>query len=250
MRTLADFHDNYLLVDVLLLADVFEHFRDSIIEYFHIDPCYYNTAPGLSWSAALRMTKCSLTLLSDPDMYLFFEQLRGGVSMISNKYAKPKNPFVSYYDRSLPHTLIQYLDCNSLYAYTMTMELPTGGFRWLTDKEIESFDVMSLSPSGPKGYVLEVDLGYPCHFHDAHSELPLAPEHITVSNDQLSPYTKQLFKKLHEKSQGRTCNVGSIPRVTTKKLVPNLNDKSNYILHFKNLQQYLSLGLVLKKVIE
>ena len=257
IQTLGSFHDLYLSLDVLLLADVFEHFRDTILEYFSLDPCYFYTAPGLSWSAALRMTKCRLQLLTDPDMFIFFENLRGGVSMISNKYAKANNPYVPDYDSTKPNTWIQYLDCNSLYAYTMSMELPTGGFRWLTEKEIESFDVTSVSISGDKGYVMEVDLDYPDHLHDDHSDLPVAPEHITVTDEQLSPYTKQLFRKLHEESQGRAgCTPqkqvkdsnGSVPRLRTEKLVPNLNNKSKYILHFRNLQQYLKLGLVLKKI--
>ncbi|KAK3104974.1 hypothetical protein FSP39_014438 [Pinctada imbricata] len=192
MQNLGEYHDLYLKTDVLLLADVFEHFRDSILEYFHLDPCYFYTAPGLSWSAALRMTKCSLTLLTDPDMYLFFEQLRGGVSMISNKFAHANNPHVQDYDNSLPHTWIQYLDCNSLYAHTMTFPLPTGGFRWLSRDEVETLDITTIAFDGEKGYVLEVDLEYPDHLHDDHSDLPVAPEHIEVSDDQLSPYSKRL----------------------------------------------------------
>ncbi|KAK3107584.1 hypothetical protein FSP39_017789 [Pinctada imbricata] len=247
MQNLGEYHDLYLKTDVLLLADVFEHFRDSILEYFHLDPCYFYTAPGLSWSAALRMTKCSLTLLTDPDMYLFFEQLRGGVSMISNKFAHANNPHVQDYDNSLPHTWIQYLDCNSLYAHTMTFPLPTGGFRWLSRDEVETLDITTIALDGEKGYVLEVDLEYPDHLHDDHSDLPVAPEHIEVSDDQLSPYSKRLLKKMYSGHSNEGLNQ-TIHRIKTRKLVPNLYGKSHYILHVRNLYQYIELGLVLSKI--
>lgn len=138
---------------VVLLADVFKHFRDAILKYFQLDPCHFYTVPCLSWCAALKMTKCNFKLLSDPTMYLFFEELRGGVSMISKKYAKANNPLVDMHDPSLPKTWIQYLDANALHASTMSMPLPTGGFRWMTASEIDRFEIMSIPIDGSKGYV-------------------------------------------------------------------------------------------------
>ena len=87
MKTLEDYHNLYNGVDVLLLADVFENFRDICIKNYNLDPVHYYTAPGLAWDAALKVTEVELELLSDMDMLLMVEKgIRGGVSTISNRY--------------------------------------------------------------------------------------------------------------------------------------------------------------------
>ena len=66
------------------------------------------------------------------------------------------------------------------------MSLPYGGFKWL--KNVEEFDVMSVSEKGLIGYFLEVDLEYPDELHELHNDYPLAPEKIAVSSYMLSNY--------------------------------------------------------------
>ena len=84
MKNLEDYHILYNRVDVLLLADVFEKFRNICIKNYNLDPAHYYTAPGLAWNAALKLTEVELELLSDPDILLKVEKgIRGGVSMIS-----------------------------------------------------------------------------------------------------------------------------------------------------------------------
>ena len=84
MSTMREYHDLYLQSDVLLLADVFENFRDLCMKNYGLDPAWYYTSPGLSWDAGHKKTGVKLELLTDPDMLLFFEKgIRGGVSMIS-----------------------------------------------------------------------------------------------------------------------------------------------------------------------
>jgi len=73
MKTIRDYHDLYLKLDVLLLPDVFENFRDVCMKNYELDPCWYFTAPGLAWDAMLKMTKIKPELLSDTDMLLMIE---------------------------------------------------------------------------------------------------------------------------------------------------------------------------------
>ena len=87
MKNLEDYHNLYNRADVLLLADVFENFRDICIKNYNLDPAHYYTAPGFAWDATLELTEVKLELLSDPDMLLMVEKgIRGGVSMINNCY--------------------------------------------------------------------------------------------------------------------------------------------------------------------
>ena len=89
IETMGEYHDLYLKSDVLLLADVFESFRKTCLQYYKLDPCHYFTSPGLSWDAMLKMTDIKLELMIDVDMYQFIEKgMRGGVSYIANRYGK------------------------------------------------------------------------------------------------------------------------------------------------------------------
>src|SRR5215510_8661537 len=95
METLGDYHDLYLMTDILLLADVFESFRSLCMDFYKIDPCHVYTAPGLAWQACLKMSGVEMELLTDPTMHLFIEKgIRGGVSMISKRHSRANNPLV------------------------------------------------------------------------------------------------------------------------------------------------------------
>ena len=99
MKTTEGYHDLFLKCDVLLLADVFEKFRNNSFKNYGLYPSNYLRAPGLSWDAMLKMTEFKLELISDPDMYIFFEKgTRGGISYISNRYSKAKNKYLKSYD--------------------------------------------------------------------------------------------------------------------------------------------------------
>ena len=112
IKTLGEYHNIYLKTDVLLLADVFENCRTTCLKNYQLDAAHYFTSLGLAWSAALKMTNVQLQLLTEIDMYLFFENgIRGGMYMISNKYSKANNPYLpNDYDPSLPNKYIIYTD--------------------------------------------------------------------------------------------------------------------------------------------
>ena len=108
----------------------------------------------------------------------------------------------------------------------MSEYLPYGSFKWL--KKIDKFDIMLISDKSPIGYFLKVDLEYPEELHELHYDFPLAPEKIAVSSDTLSKYCKKIADEYEMK-------VGDV-----KKLISNLGNKTNYIVHYRNLQLYLS----------
>ena len=140
-KSFRDYHDLYNVSDVLLLADVFENFRDVCMANYKLDPAWYYTASGLASDAALKLTKVELELLSDYDMLLMIKHgIRGGVSTISNRYAKANNKYMGDKFNSIePSKFITYLDANNLYGYGMSKPLPTHGFQWMTNKELDNW---------------------------------------------------------------------------------------------------------------
>ena len=214
MNTLGDYHDLYLKCDVLLLADVFEQFRATCMSYYGLDPAHYYTAPGLSWDAMLKMTGVTLELFTDPDMHLFVENgIRGGVSVISGRHAVANNTCVPDYDPAKPTSHIIHLDANNLYGTVMTEHLPISDFRWFKREEIDMLDIATVGVDDDVGYILEVDLEYPHRLQYLHDDYPLAPERLHVTEEMLSPYSRQLHEQL---------GLGH----STPKLVPNFQNKT------------------------
>ena len=168
----------------------------------------------------LKMTGVKLEKIFDINMYLFTETgLRRGISYISKRYSKANNKYYDQedYDPTKPSKCISCLDMNNLYGWAMSGYLPYGGFKWL--KNVDNFDVNSVSEKSPIGYILNVDLKYSDELHVLHNDYPLAPE------------------KLDE------IKVGNV-----EKLIPNLGNKTNYVVHYKNIQLFLSLGMKLTKI--
>ena len=237
LRNMGEYHDLYLKSDVLLLADIFENFRKTCLEYYKLDPCHYFTSPGLSWDAMLKMTDIKLELMTDIDMFQFIEKgMRGGISYIANRYGKGNNKYMKSYDKTKPSKYIMYLDANNLYGWAMSQYLPTGGFRWMTEKQISKLDLAKVNENSKKGLILEVDLEYPKELHNLHNDYPLAAERVCVNKEMLSEYCKKIAAKYN------------ISTGLVSKLVPTLKNKEKYVLHYRNLQLYTDLGLKVTKV--
>ena len=148
-------------------------------------------------------------------------------SYIAKRYAKENNENLNDYDPTKPSTFISYLDMNNLYGWAMSKYLPYKGFKWL--KNIDKIDIMSINDKSPIGYFLEVDFKYPDELHELHNDFSLVQEQFAVSNDMLAKYCKRIADD-------------------EKKLIPNLGNKTNYVVHYRNLQLYLSLGMKLTKI--
>ena len=162
LKNLGEYHDVDIKSDVLLLADVFENFTKTYL--------------GLSWDSMLKMTDIKPELITDIDTFQFIEKgMRGGVSYIANRYVKANNEYMKEYNEKAPSKYIMHFDANNLYGWAMSQYLPTDGFRWLTEKEINKKDLAKYKEDSKKGVTLEVDLQYPQELHDLH-DYPLAPE--------------------------------------------------------------------------
>ena len=122
-----------------------------------------------------------------------------------------------------------YEDANNLYGLAMCKPLPTGGYQWcnMTQEQI-----MSWNEEDEHGYFVEANLRIPEHLHDKLNDYPLAPEVGEVTAADLSAWARELAE----------------PRYTSRKLLLTLRDKKRYVLHERNLREYLRQGLVLTVV--
>ena len=248
MKTLWNYHDLYLISDVLLLADVLNMFRDMCFQNYNMEPLHSFTAPGFAWQAALKMTNADLELISEKDIYTFLEAgKRGGVSTISHRYAKANIPNHKDFDPNLPPSYLIYLDANNLYGWAMTQRLPTGEFKWV---KVNLRDVLDTADDADYGYFLEVDLNYPQHLHDNHNDYPLAAEKMKPV--ALSPYQQEMlsqqYNAAHPKWTKERIEEAVESFVGTTKLIPNLQPKTKYILHYRLLKQYVDLGMEVTKI--
>ncbi|XP_021001758.2 uncharacterized protein [Parasteatoda tepidariorum] len=213
--TLGDYCDLYVKTDVLLLADLFENFRNICLKTYNLDPCWYYTAPALSWDAMLFHSKITLELITDYDMILFIEKgIRGGISQCCNRYSKANNKYMDTFNPNEQSKFLIYLDANNLYGFAMSQSLPLNKFSWCST----DIDVEKIPDDSKIGYILEVDLNYPDELHDHHSDFPVAPENKPPPNCRL-------------------------PRLLT-----TLEPKLKYVIYYKNLKLYLKLGLKLTKI--
>ena len=189
-----------------------------------------------------KMTGTELELIVDIDMHLLIEKgTRGGISYIAKIHSKANNKYMKDYDGSECHSIeesvyIIYLDANNLYCWAMIWYLPYGGFKWLSKKEIDDFDLNLVKENSSTGYILKVHLEYPSKLYNLHNDYPLVPEKLKISQSMLSNYCSDIADKYGIKIGG------------VNKLIPNLRNKKKYVVHYRNLQLYLSFGMKLSKI--
>ena len=115
--------------------------------------------------------------------------MRGGMSVISNRYARANNPYLKPEDyTSLPNVYICYLDVNNLYSWAMSQNLPVDESRFLSQEDISKIDFTSIPDDSEIGYVVECDLEYLVELHQSHNNFPRAPEHVIVKEENLSRF--------------------------------------------------------------
>ena len=217
IKHLGEYHNLYAQTDTLLLADVFENFRNKCIEIYGLDPVYFVSAPGLAWQACLKKTGVKLELITDYDMILMIEKgIRGGICQATHRYAKANNKYMKNYDKNNESSYIEYLDANNLYGWAMSQKLPINGFKWV--KNLSKFNedyIKKYDENSNTGYFLEVDIEYLKTLFNNHKDLPFLPERKKVEK--------------------------------VEKLICSIEDKEKYVIHIRPLKQALNHELKLKK---
>ena len=154
---------------------------------------------------------------------------------IDKIYIKANNKYVQKYNNKKPSKCIKHLDENNLYGWEMSQYLPYGVFKWLNKKEIDNFEVNAIGENTFDGYILEVDFDYPDELHELHNDYTLAPEKLKINH-------------MSSNCCSKIANDHGIKFGNVNKLIPNLGNKSKYVLHYRNLKLHLSLGIKLTKV--
>ena len=207
-KNLGNYHDLYVQSD----TDLFENFRNMCTRIYELVPAHFLSSPGLSWQAWVE-----LELITNVDMLLVIEKgIRGGICHAIHRYAKANNKYMIYFDENKEISYILYLDASNLYGWAMSQKLSLNGFKWVKNvSKIDENFIKSFDEDSDKGYILKADVEYPENLHDLHSDLPFLSERMKIDK----------------------CS----------KLVCNLHDKNNYVVHIKVLNQALNHGLILKK---
>ena len=184
INNLGEYHDLYVQSDTLLLADVFENFRNKCLEIYELDPIYFVSVPGLAWQACLKKTGVKLELMTDCDMLLMIEKgIRGGICQATHRYAKANNKYMKNCDKSIESSYIAYLDANNLYGWAMSQKLPINGFEWV--KKLSKFNedfIKEHDENSDVGYFLELDVDYPKKLFNLHKDLPFLLEGKNLMN--------------------------------------------------------------------
>ena len=190
-----------MYVQTLVLADVFENFRNMCLKIYELDTANFFSASRLVWQAALEKTKVKLDLLTDIDMLLMVEKdIRRGICHSVYRYAKANNNYMKDYDKNKESSYLKYWDVNNLYGWAMSQKLPVNNFEWIADtyKFHEDF-IKNYNKESHQWHFLEVDVQYIQKLRELHNDLPFLPERMKTEK--------------------------------VEKLVANLHDKIEYVIH-------------------
>ena len=227
----------YKKLDVLILSDVFENFRELCLKHYEIDPAYCYSAPGLSWNAGLKYTGIELELLTDKDMLdMFKDGIRGGFSgVLGKRFVEANNKYIKEGEIKNPNYL-WYTDANNLYGCGMSEKLPYKNFKWEEISESNNIDDYLNKCNDDIGMVFKVDLEYDDETKFKLRKFPPMPLSRKIEEKEISDYSRDFLKDNNIK-------LGNV-----EKLILDLYDKKEYIVHYDILKYYISLGIKVTKI--
>ena len=227
IRNMIDYTRLYVRTDTYLLAEVVIKLREAIQDEFGLEIAQYLSLPMLAKDIMLKKTDVEMELMHDQEMaHLVQSNIRGGLSYVNTRH---------YDVDEHENRAIAYVDANNLYGHAMCYPMPLRDFEWMSEEEINNFDWRTqISEEDGTGYMLEVSLRYPEKLHLQHNSFPLAPEHVEISERDLSPYSRGCLEDLKKSSNYRA-----------KKLTATFRNRERYLVHGLNLKFYLEMGLEL-----
>ena len=254
---LGEYSDMYLILDVILLAQIMEEFRASFIEHTKIDPIWYITLQSACWDAMLCMSDIKLGKIDDHRKYCdMMNGIRGGLTQVCQRYCL-----------NTDEVDLLYIDANSLYPTVMSKKLPVNLHDYLDldgmNEEEKIGIIKSYSMEGDQGCFTCVDVEYPEDLHENHKDLPFLPDRKTVTYNELSEAAReahiancvyklkrepQKYEKFEKLSDLEKELKYETMYASGEKLMATLEDKKEYICHFSLIQQAMKYGLIIKKV--
>ena len=151
----------------------------------------------MPWDAMLKTTDIKLELMTGIYMFQFTEKgMRCGRLYIAIRHGKANNKYMKSYYVKAPSKHIMYLDANNLYGWTMSQYLPTSGFRWVTEEQINKLDLSKYDEDSKEGLILDIDLEYPHGMHNFHNDYPLAAERVCVKKEMLSRHCRKILYQI------------------------------------------------------
>jgi DNA polymerase type B, organellar and viral len=221
-ETFRTFLKFYSILDTVILCDVICNLRENIWENYKLEMLNFVSNPGLSEAACLKMTGIELELLNDPEQYLWFKSaMRGGICGVGgSRFSEANNSEMGEkYDKTKPTSWISFVDIVNLYGYTMTkFPMPYANFQWMSEDEIEDFQLSEYDEFGDVGYLLSTEWYIDPAQHDFLSTFCPFPTKMVITDEMLSPYSKEQLRKQNQK-------LGKPER-----LVCTLKNHTNYLL--------------------
>ena len=183
IKNLGEYHDLNVQGDTILLAHIFEIFRNLCLNTYKLDPAYFLSLPGYAWQVCLKHSGIKLELISDIDMLLMREEgIRGGICPSVFRHANANNKYMKDYDENKESSFLIYTDYNNLHGKAMSEKLPVDGFKWVDDiSEIDENFIKNYDEDSNVGYFIKADIKYPKKLHNKHSDLPFLPERMKVN---------------------------------------------------------------------
>jgi hypothetical protein len=244
-RTLLQYVLRYLHLDIYLLADLFEAFRQLCLREDGLDPIHFVSLPGLSYLACFKRSGETIDLLQDIDMVRLFERgIRGGLTFVNKHKVEARIPELG--NNQDENVYLVDWDMNNLYGHNLQEPLPHSEFSWVLGEDLKRLtipdEILDLPDDGEWGYLFEVDLTYPRELHDSTADFPLAPEKGYIEEDMFSPFMKSYYTAL--------CQARNTPCKYTpyQKLLLTQSDKEQYVCHYRLLKYYLEKGMKLVRV--